>query len=145
MGFDGVGAVTLFGGYDDDDLIPGIPLDETWSFDLGTDTWTQGAPVATPGNRFVLTGAHFADGSFIVYGGKLDSCCVDPVAGTFAYDPGADDWADLAPPSEPTPRFSHSMAYVEGTNKAIIFGGLTANIGPNSALAETWEYVGPRP
>ncbi len=133
------------GGYDDDDITPGIPLDETWRYDVAGNMWTQGAPVMTPGPRFVLPGAHFADGTFIVFSGKLDSCCADPTAGTFAYDPAADDWADLAPPTEPTPRFNHSLAYVEGRNKAIIFGGNFINIGAGGAVDEIWEYVGMRP
>ena len=56
-----------------------------------------------------------------------------------------DDWADITPASEPTPRFNAALAYVQGHNKSIIFGGNLINIGSGGADDATIEYVGPRP
>jgi hypothetical protein len=145
MAYDGVGTITVFGGYDDDNIDPGIPIDETWRYDVAGNAWTQASPTTTPGPWFVQTGAHYADGSFIVHSGKLDTCCNNPDAGTWAYDAAADDWADITPASEPTPRFAHAMAYIEGTNKSLVFGGNFVNIGTGGATDEMIEYVGPRP
>ena len=145
MGFDGLGTITLFGGYDDDDIDPGIPIDQTWRYDVAGNSWSQAAPTTTPGPWFVQTGSHYADGSYIVHSGKLDTCCNDPDPGTWAYDPSLDDWADITPASEPTPRFNAALAYVQGHNKSIIFGGNLINIGSGGADDATIEYVGPRP
>lgn len=140
LAFDGDDTVTRFGGY-----ASNSPLAETWSYTVSTNTWAAGSSVGGPGARGVLSGEYLAQGRMVVFSGKLDSCCVDPSPGTFAYDPVADAWENLMPAAEPSPRFNYGMTAVAGDNKAIVFGGLLQNTGIGTALAETWEYVGPRP
>ena len=140
MAFDGDDVVTRFGGF-----MNNSPMDQTWSYTISTNTWALLAPVATPGQRAVLSGEYMANGQMVVFSGKLGGCCIDPTGGTFAYDPPTSTWITITPPMEPSPRFNYGMAVVSGANKAILFGGLLANTGIGTALAETWEYVGFRP
>ncbi len=142
MAYDGNGAVTLFGGYEN---VAGFPLGDTWRYDVVGNDWSMAMPGNTPGIWFAQVGAHYASGAFIVHSGKEDTCCNDPDPGTWAYDPVMDDWADITPASEPTPRFQAAIAAIEGTNKSIIFGGNFVNIGPAGATDQTLEYVGPLP
>jgi hypothetical protein len=139
--FDRMDTVTRFGGFANNTTL----LDQTWSYTVSTNTWAMEAPMGSPGNRAVLSGEYLSFGQMIVFSGKLDDCCIDPVGGTFAYDPAANTWTTITPSAEPSPRFSYAMTAVEGGNKAILFGGLLQNTGVGTALAETWEYVGPRP
>ncbi len=139
IGFDGTNTVTLFGGVE-----PFVALDQTWNYDIAANTWAAGVPATTPGTRMTICGAYYAGGSFIVYSGK-PTITNDPTQATFAYSPALDDWTNLLPLTEPAPRFSYAMAYVEGANKSIIFGGNLLNAGPGGAVGETWEYVGPQP
>ena len=136
MAYDGTDTILLTGGtVDSSDLV-----DETWLFSVTGNDWTMVAPAGS-GDRFNHAIAWLEDGPFVTFSGKAD-CCSDPVAGTWAYDPDGDAWQDLTPALEPTPRYSYRMAHL-GRDKIILFGGLTINGGPGSAVAETWEYVGP--
>lgn len=140
LAWGGGDTVTRYGGF-----VSADPIDETWNYSIAANDWVLAAPPTSPGRRAVLLGEYLADGRMVVWSGKLDDCCVDPVGGTFAYDPVDDAWSSLAPPIEPTPRFTYAMAPVAGANKVIIFGGVTQNAGPSSAVDETWEYVAPLP
>jgi Galactose oxidase, central domain len=136
--FDGADTVTMFGGFQNN-----IPLDQTWNYTVSTNSWVAATPAGSPGARAVLGGEYLAAGQMVVFSGKLGECCVNPSSGTFAYDPIADSWSTITPPGEPSPRFSYAIAPVAGEDKMILFGGLLANTGVATALAETWEYVGP--
>lgn len=142
MAFDTEGAVTMFGGYD---LEVGLPVEDTWRYDVATNQWALVAEMSSPGAWFAQAAAHYAYGTFVTHGGKFESCCQDPAPGTWQYDPVSDAWTELTPASEPTPRFNAALAYVEGTNKSILFGGNLINIGTAGADDATIEYVGPRP
>jgi len=140
MAFDGNDIVTRFGGFQSSN-----PLDQTWRYTISTNTWAMMAPVATPGARAVLSGEYMGNGQLVVFSGKLGGCCIDPVGGTFAYDPPTNTWITITPPGEPSPRFNYAMAAVNGANKAILFGGLLQNTGVGTAQGQTWEYVGFQP
>jgi len=135
MAFDGDDTVLLVGGTNDSVIIS----DQTWAYRVGANDWEPLA-VAGQGEHFNAAGA-WVEGVFVSHGGK-GTCCTEPVAVTWAYDPGADAWSDISPMTQPVPRFSHTMEAV-GPDKAIIFGGLLMNANNESATAQTWEYVGP--
>lgn len=135
LAFDGVDTIALVGGSTNSvDL-----SDETWLYSVARNDWTPAA-AAGAGPQFNNVAAWFGE-TLITTTGK-PTCCDEPVPGTWAYDAVGDAWSEITPDTEPAPRFSHRMVYV-GEHKAIIFGGLLLNIGPGSAVAETWEYVGP--
>lgn len=140
MAFDGDDTMVVFGGFNNNN-----PLDITFRYTLSTNSWAPGTPAGGPGPRGTLSGQFFANGQMVVYSGKALTCCDDPDPGTFGYDPVADSWTALNPPSEPAPRYNYSMAGIEGADKAIIFGGQFLNGGAGSATSETWEYVGSVP
>lgn len=133
---DGAGRLVMVGGTTDSVTIVG----ETWTYAAAANTWTMGA-TAGLGTQLNNAAAWLAGDGFVTFSGKLD-CCSNPVPGTWLYSAGADAWTDLAPETEPAPRFSHRMVSMGG-NKAIMFGGLLVNADLASATAETWEYVGP--
>lgn len=123
------------------------PTADTWVYDVAANTWSLLTPAGgtTPGARAVHNGAFFAGGQFVLHSGKLDGCCIDPTAGTFALDVATSTWTVITPASEPVARFNYSLTYVAGSNKAIVFGGLLQNTGVGTALTTVYEYVGPRP
>lgn len=141
MGFDG-SQVLVYGGF-----VNFNPLNDTWSFDVTAGDWSALIPATTnPGARAVHSGAFFEGGTFILHSGKLNSCCIDPTAGTFEWDPVASDWSEITPASEPPARFNYGFAYIEGANKAIVFGGNLQNAGSGASIVDSlYEYVGPLP
>jgi hypothetical protein len=140
LAWNGTNTVTLYGGF-----FQNSPLADTRNYSIVANSWGPPNAGGAPGARGVLEGEYLAAGQMVVFSGKLDTCCDDPDPGTFAYDPVANSWVNLAPPAEPPPRYNYSMSAVEGRNKAILFGGQTLNGGPGSAVAQTFEYVGPLP
>ncbi|MEX1367531.1 MAG: kelch repeat-containing protein [Nannocystaceae bacterium] len=136
MASDGLDLVAMVGGTPNSSTL----VDQTWTYSVAANTWTMGA-TAGAGDQFNNSMAWLDGGPFVVFSGKAD-CCTDPIPGTWAYDGDADAWTELTPKLEPAPRFSHRTAHL-GRDKLIIFGGLTLNGGPSSAVAQTWEYVGP--
>lgn len=115
-------------------------VDETWRYDVAGNTWSMGA-AAGLGTQLNSAAAWLDGSAWVTFSGK-QTCCSEPVPGTWGYDAGVDTWTDLAPTLAPAPRYSHSMISVGGS-KAIMFGGLLLNANNGSATAETWEYVGP--
>ena len=140
MAWTGGDIVTLYGGFDSN-----TPISTSFNYSIVGNAWTGTGLVANPGARAVLEGAYLDAGRMLVFSGKLDSCCVNPTGGTFAYDPEAGQWAAVAATDEPPPRYNYGMAAVVGRNKAILFGGQTQNVGPGSAVNDTFELVGPLP
>jgi hypothetical protein len=133
---DGAGRLVMVGGSTDSTTF----VDETWTYAAAANTWTMGA-AAGLGVQFNNAAAWLAGDGFVAFSGKVvfDG---NPVPGTWGYSAGTDVWTDLAPATEPAPRFSHRMVSTGG-NKAIMFGGLLVNADLASATAQTWEYVGP--
>lgn len=135
LAFDGAGTLVQVGGTVESSAI----TDETWRYDVAGNEWTMGA-AAGLGAQFTNAAA-WLEAGVIVTSGKTD-IFGEPMPGTWVYDATADAWSDVTPKSEPAPRFAHRMVFVGG-DKAILFGGLLVNVGPGSAVDETWEYVGP--
>jgi N-acetylneuraminic acid mutarotase len=136
------GKVILFGGDDGEDF-----LDDTWSYDLGTNTWTELKPagpvpparrwhslVYDPlGGRVILFGGEHWDGSSQEYTRLND---------TWAYDPAANTWTELKPAGPvPPARHLHSMVYDPARGKVLLFGGADAAAdGSMACFADAWAY-----
>jgi N-acetylneuraminic acid mutarotase len=99
--------------------------------------WANLSPESYPGGRFyspiVLDPAN---SEFILLGGQPSS------SETWAYDPKANVWSDLRPPTEPPYRTMYAMAYTPTGRRVIIFGGgvVTSAAGDIQLLNDTWAY-----
>jgi N-acetylneuraminic acid mutarotase len=102
----------------------------------GGTAWTELSPTGpTPDPRSGAAMAYdLAGGDFLLFGGW------DPdtdFGDTWAYDPVADTWTDLAPAGElPAPRALYQMVYDEAGGWVILFGG-TSDAG---RFGDTWQY-----
>ncbi len=138
--FDGVGVVTLSGGYTFN-AEPG-PLASAFDFSIAASTITEHTAPAL-GGIYSHELVYLRAGVAVAFGGR--DVNLIPVSGTFSYEPGTGTWTDLAPAVAPSPRFNFGMTAV-GENKLILFGGLAGDgKGPNAPGFEVWEYVGPLP
>ncbi|MGQ0796780.1 MAG: Kelch repeat-containing protein [Methanobacteriota archaeon] len=138
MSYDPVsGRTVLFGGFTS---IPspfpggGGVVDQTWSYDLGADTWTPRSQAAPPSARWGHAMTYVPDADRIVlFGGNTLLGSSDE---TWSYDEAADTWTNLNPPVRPIPRYGHAMAYDVQSKRLILFGG-----GPLGGLfGDTWSY-----
>jgi hypothetical protein len=118
--------VVLFGGQD-----AGGNDDETWVYDVATDTWTQKNQATKPSARVHHAMAYdSANNKVVLFGGQ-------GVGGdeTWVYDVAANTWTQMNPPTKPSARSKHVMAYDSANNRVVLFGGYA---GGNKD--ETWVY-----
>lgn len=96
--------------------------DETWSFDLATDTWSQ-LPAGGPGGLTNHT-AVVAQGKVWIHGGNTstDGAFFLPNAETWTLDLATDTWTQVATTNDPPARLFHAAA-TDGTTMWVYGGG----------------------
>jgi hypothetical protein len=118
--------VIAFGGWLD------VYADDTWAYDVNSDTWTQMQPeVAPPGRNF----------SAMAYDPVTDQVVLFSAGGyrdTWAYDYDSDTWTNLNPRPSPSARDYASMVYDPVREQMILFGGTT--YPSERPLGDTWAY-----
>ncbi len=130
MAYDPVaGRIILFGGTS----FPGSILGDTWSFSLGTDTWTN-VTTAGPSPRGAATMVYDASQDrMVLFGGYGPGGDLND---TWSYAVGTNTWANVTPTASPSPRISSMMAYDLAVNRTVLFGGY----GSSGFLNDTWAF-----
>ena len=108
---------------------------ETWSYDFDQNAWTNLEPAGGPSARYSPAMAYdsLAD-RIILFGGF--AMPVSSYGETWSYDANTNAWTHLTPPSSPTWRYSHAMAFDALSGFSILFGGRDLS----SARSDTWSY-----
>jgi hypothetical protein len=118
--------LVVFGGGESGTLV------DTW---VRTDgTWTRAATAGPPGRN--SSGMAF-DGSRVILFGGLQGPSQIELGDTWAWD--GSSWTQLSPPTSPSPRGMHQMAYDPVHERVVLFGGRT---GSETALDDLWEWDG---
>lgn len=99
-------------------------------------TWAD-RNVMTPGLVWAAGAYDPIANQVIVFGG-LDASGA-PQSDTWAWD--GVTWTLLSPPSSPSARYTHGMAYSPALGRIVLFGGIPEPFDVN-ALADTWEWDG---
>jgi len=102
---------------------------ETWTYDYGTNAWTNALPAGSPGRRTIFGMAYDVRADRTILFGELDNA-------TWAYDARNRTWTDLAPANHPPWREDNGLVYDPAANRIVTFGGL----GASSFLGDTWLY-----
>ena len=99
-------------------------------------TWTELVPTgALPEARDRLGVAYESSNDSMIMFGGINSTSI--FGDTWAYDPVANRWTDLAPPGAvPSKRYGPSMAYDPNTHQVMLFGG----IDDQASRSDTWAY-----
>lgn len=106
----------------------------TWAFDPSTGAWESRQPEGAPalhGSRLVYDSE---SDRLITFGGDDFSNLFDD---TWAYDYESNTWTKMSPPRSPSARSFYAMAYDEGSDRVILFGGFDAL---DELLGDTWAY-----
>jgi len=121
--------VVLFGGYDGSNN----EKDDTWTYDVASDTWTQKSPSTKPSVRRKHVIVYDSSSNKIVlFGGDVNNNRKDD---TWVYDVASDTWTQKSPSTKPSARSKHAMAYDSANNKVVLFG-----VFDGSFDDETWVY-----
>ncbi len=130
--------IVMFGGFD---FVDGayVLLNDTWAFDVNTNTWTELNPAAPPAPRAYHTLAYESrSGKIVMFGGILDETNwpYEPaIDETWVFDLDAVVWTQKSSEKVASPRGWHQMV---GTGKRVVlFGGGPSRFAYN---AETYAY-----
>lgn len=124
--------ILLFGGFD------GSYYDETWIYDLSTNSWNEDTVGTGPSARNYHAMASFYNKDKVLLFGGTDGIFPSEtwLDETWIYDLSAGSWTEDTVGTSPSARYGHAMATVYGTDQVVLFGGWTDS-GYND---ETWVY-----
>lgn len=135
----------LFGGADAAFTL----LADTWTFDLGSQTWTLRSPDRSPpATAFHQMAYEQNTDKTVLFGGYLGPGNIAPGFATgdlqahgqtWTYDSDADTWERVGGPA-PAPRVYHAMAASPKMAGVLLYGGVTQ---PNERpYGDTWLFSG---
>ncbi|MHA2025128.1 MAG: Kelch repeat-containing protein [Candidatus Thorarchaeota archaeon] len=132
--------IILFGGEDTFDTAN--ILNDTWLFDVNTNTWTEVFPTTAPSDGRGHTMAFDSESDRVIFFGGYQGGESLPVDETWAYNPGTNVWQMMSPTTAPGGRYSHSMVYDSESDKVILFGGHDGGspTSPSNYFGDTWAY-----
>jgi PKD repeat protein/fibronectin type 3 domain-containing protein len=115
-------------------------LDDTWTYDLNTNTWTDMYPATSPYIRADAAMAYDSESDrTILFGGYGGSYWLwGDYGDTWAYDFDTNSWTDMNPVTSPSSRHSSAMAYDAQSDRIILFGGFNKDYG--YYCDGTWAY-----
>jgi hypothetical protein len=107
-------------------------LNDTWTFDAQTRTWTQLQPNQSPSARNYHAMAVDPTRGCTVFGGYATT----PLDDTWVFLPTVPTWTRLTPNSSPSARSRHAMVYDPGFG-CLLFGGAAP-----TPTDDTWTFSG---
>lgn len=94
----------------------------TWAYDYDADTWTDLRPKGSPEARDYSAMVYDPVGMRMILFGGVD-LGEEPFGDTWAFDFRKNAWTNLEPPTAPSPRGWHSMAFDAETKSIVLFSG----------------------
>ena len=134
MVYDSTSKMTiLFGGYDGTS-----EFNDTWVYNLTTDTWTQMNPVNAPTERQLAPMVYDSNyHKVILFGGTSYPISLND---TWVYDPSTNVWFPMTPSPSPSARQGHTMVYDNTSDQVILFGGANGTLTTAFYFDDTWAY-----
>jgi len=144
MAFDpALGEMVLFGGGKNPGSGNCIYYNDTWSYNLSQNTWTNRTSAGSPPARAYCSMIYDSVNKVMVlFGGNtglwLDVQNQALFGDTWIYDPGTYTWTNMSPAVSPPPRDKFSMAYHKAGGETVLYGGFLDN---QSVMGnDTWSY-----
>jgi hypothetical protein len=118
-------------------LFGGGSGDETWAYNLTSNTWRNMSTAIRPParNDGAVAYDQMAD-LLILFGGRTTSALGVLLNDTWAYDFGMNVWTNRSVTVAPAARRGHAMVYDPGSDRIILNGGSV----PTGTSPETWAY-----
>jgi hypothetical protein len=136
----GTGFAVLFGGSGASGL-----LGDTWTYDAAVNSWTQCSPAGSPSPQCRYGFAYdSAAGRSVLFTGRNEA---GNISETWTYDAAVNLWTNPAPPSMPSARSDHAMAYDPVSGDTFLFGGAfiwgnSNDVWRYNAVSNTWTAPG---
>ncbi|MGH9843709.1 MAG: Kelch repeat-containing protein, partial [Blastocatellia bacterium] len=107
-------------------------LDDIWSFDLASRTWTNLTPAQRPAGRWFASSFIDKDGRFFIFGGFTSSGNSNEL---WSFDFSNNQWSKVELANPPSARNGAMSVFIEAENRLIVFGG-NSNSG---VMNDVWE------
>lgn len=127
--------VIMFGGQTGDYRDPASYSDETWSYDVSAEEWTQMKPSSSPSKRSAADMVYDTESDRAILFGGADQISWD-FNDTWAYDYNSNIWMEMA--KGPAKHLGSRLAYDSESDRIILFGGL--DIDKWLLYNDTWAY-----
>jgi N-acetylneuraminic acid mutarotase/predicted phosphodiesterase len=133
--------IVLFGGYAKLYEDPGSRYyNDTWTYDVNTNTWTEMVPAVAPDARrgHSMTYDSKSD-RIILFGGYNGTHRLND---TWTYDYNSNTWSKMSPIESPAGRQDSVLVYDEESELSVLFGGLWnyGFAGSTFHYNDTWVY-----
>jgi hypothetical protein len=128
----------LFGGWTD----IGGRSNDTWSYDLSSNTWTNLQSKKAPNLRYRQGMTYDQENGLVVlFGGGTPDAAKD----TWTYDPNANAWSKITPAVSPPPIKTPAMVYDSAMGLSFMWSGLASdtNMWSFNASSGSWLKTGP--
>jgi N-acetylneuraminic acid mutarotase len=118
--------IILFGG---NSITAGWELDDTWIYDIQTNSWSLSYSITRPPGRSDHAMAYDPNTKkTILFGGMRDVGDTTYLLNdTWAFDYETDTWTELEPTIAPQERYGTRMIYNSVDNKIVLYGGNSFN------------------
>ncbi len=112
-------------------------FDDTWAFELATNTWRNVSPPSGRPLRRCLHHAVYdsANNQMLLYGGCASGAGPCPLGDLWSFDLTAHRWTEIASPTTPAPRDHYGIVFDDVRERVLLFGG--SGGGP---LNDTWAF-----
>jgi uncharacterized protein (TIGR03437 family) len=112
-------------------------FDDTWAFDLKTNSWSNLSPSSNRPLRRCLHHASYdpTNSRMYLYGGCSSPFGPCPLGDLWTFDLNQNQWTELTPAAAPPAREHYGMGFDIARGRLVLFGGA----GPG-LLNDTWEY-----
>jgi N-acetylneuraminic acid mutarotase len=115
-----------------------IYFDDTWIYDVSSNTWTEITGATPPLDRQGHGMAYDdVNDKVVVFGGFSDTAS-DEMDDTWEFDVATETWTETDTSTSPQKRSSLRMVYT-GNSRIIMFGG-DEGFNPSTYYENTWEY-----
>lgn len=122
-------------------------FDDTWAFDLRTNTWRDLSPSGTrPLRRCLHHAVHDEKrGQMLLYGGCASGFGPCPLGDLWSFDLATQRWTEIAPAQKPSPRMHFGRAFSPRQDRMLLFGGsgngLLNDLWSFDASARSWQAI----
>lgn len=136
----GTDIVVLFSGMGD--LYRNDMLQDTWTYDISDNLWTQRHPSSSPSGRYGhAMAALWNDDKIVLFGGYNDS--IGTLGDTWVFDLSDDRWYQKSPAARPSARYFTSLATRYDDDKVFLFGGFTDDTNVYDLGDDSWTLLTP--
>ncbi len=121
------------------------PLNDTWSYDYWSNTWTNVSPAVAPPAGVDLPMVYDSQADRLVLFGQGPGLwgAGSPLSNvTWTYDYAAKAWTNQSPTGPPPPRYVPGMTYDSVRGRTILFGGIVPNgsVPHWTLMNDSWSY-----